>query len=142
MGIKIGSITSEELTYKGISKIYIGKKVSNINPREVNELTKSWYDAFRSGKFARHSEEWLQSIINELESDNKVERVMLKEIEKEIESEDEKRALTILGDEIVTEINKAINENLFTKIAFTDKIQAYITKQPYILKPYIFSEIL
>jgi len=64
---------------------------------------------------------------------------MLKEIEKEIESEDEKRALTILGDEIVTEIQSCKRE-FVRKIAFTDKIQAYITKQPYILKPYILSE--
>ncbi|BDC17118.1 hypothetical protein [Acidianus sp. HS-5] len=141
LGIKIGTITSEELTYKGISQIYIGKKLGNtLSPRQVNEIIRSWYEVFRSGKIAKYPSEWLLSIVNELESENKIEKVTFKEIEKEIKSEDEKKALTLLGDEIVKEINKETKEELFTKIAFTDRVQAFILKQPYILKPYIFTD--
>ncbi|MDT7902169.1 MAG: hypothetical protein RRE78_09815 [Acidianus sp.] len=142
LGTKIGTITSDKLRYKGIAEIYIGEKIdNNLAPRDINELVKSWYDVFRLGRFSKYPSEWLQSIINELESDGKIRRILLKRMEKDIESEDEKKALTILGDNIVTEINNALRDSPFTKIAFTDSLHAYITKPPYVLKPYVFMNI-
>jgi hypothetical protein len=143
LGTKVGTITSDKLTYKGIAEIYIGKKIdNNLTPRDVNEVIRSWNEAFRVGKFSRYPLEWLLSVVNELESDEKIQRILLKRMEKDIESEDEKKALTILGDDTITEINNTIGNSPFTKIAFTDRLYAYITRPPYILKPYVFTDIL